>query len=60
MCNVNKPVVKLLFNLASNFLGSEIGRGILDLVIEPLLATDPDELPGPPLPANPDVGRSQQ
>lgn len=54
------PVVKLLFNLASNFFGSEIGRGILDLVIEPLLATDPAACPGPPLPENPDDGRSPQ
>lgn len=54
------PVEKLLFNLASNFLGSEIGRGIRDLVIDPLRATDPAVFPGPPLPENPDDGRSQQ
>ena len=53
-------MVKLLFNLASNFFGSEIGRGILDLVIDPLRATDPVVFPSPPLLENPDDGRSQQ
>jgi len=49
------PVVKLLFNLASNFFGSEIGLGILDLVMDPRRATVPPK--APPLPENPEDGR---
>ena len=30
----HQPVVKLLFNLASNRLGSETGLGIFDFVID--------------------------
>lgn len=53
------PVVKLLFSLASNFFGSDIGLGILDLVMDPLRATAPPP-DVPPFLDRPENGRSQQ
>ena len=53
------PVVKLLFNLASNFFGSEIGLGILDLVMDVRRTKFLPEAPAEPLPASPAVVRSQ-
>ena len=53
------PVVKLLFNLASNFFGSEIGLGILDLVMDVRRTKFLPEAPAAPLPASPAVVRSQ-
>jgi len=54
------PVVKLLFNLASNFFGSEIGLGILDLVMDVRRTKVLPEAPAAPLPASPAVVRSQK
>ena len=58
-CTIDLPVVKLLFNLASNFFGSEIGLGILDLVMDVRRTKALPEAPAAPLPASPAVVRSQ-
>jgi len=52
--------LKLLLSFASSFLGSEIGLGILDLVIEARLIVVLSVLLGPPLAENPEEGLSQQ
>ena len=59
-CTIDLPVVKLLFNLASNFFGSEIGLGILDLVMDVRRTKALPEAPAAPLPASPAVVRSQK
>ena len=59
-CMIGLPVVKLLFNLASNFFGSEIGLGILDLVMDVRRTKALPEAPAAPLPASPAVVRSQK
>ena len=59
-CTIDLPVVKLLFNLASNFFGSEIGLGILDLVMDVRRTKVLPEAPAAPLPASPAVVRSQK
>ena len=59
-CMIGLPVVKLLFNLASNFFGSEIGLGILDLVMDVRRTKALPEAPAAPLPVSPAVVRSQK
>ena len=59
-CMISLPVVKLLFNLASNFFGSEIGLGILDLVMDVRRTKALPEAPAAPLPVSPAVVRSQK
>jgi hypothetical protein len=49
----------LLFNLASNFFGREIGLGILDLVMDVRRTKALPEAPAASLPASPAVVRSQ-
>ena len=57
---INLLALKLLLSLASSFFGSEIGLGILDLVIEARRVVVLSVLLGPPLAEKPDEGLSQQ
>ena len=57
---INLLALKLLLSLASSFFGSEIGLGILDLVIEARRVVVLSVLLEPPLAEKPEEGLSQQ
>ena len=57
---INLLALKLLLSLASSFFGSEIGLGILDLVIEARRVVVLSVLLAPPLAEKPEEGLSQQ